>query len=124
MATESANAAGAGARKPVVVAAAAAPVGFMDDDEGLCELLYRHFCFWRCERDYCFAEGSKCARARDACCWPCPASAKTSLCGTSREREIASYEDELERKEFLGTLTVEEARACLLYTSPSPRDRG
>ena len=111
MATESANAAGAGARKPVVVAAAAAPVGFMDDDEGLCELLYRHFCFWRCERDYCFAEGSKCARARDACCWPCPASAKTSLCGTSREREIASYEDELERKEFLGTLTVEEARA-------------
>ena len=83
----------------------------MDDDEGLCELLYRHFCFWRCERDYCFAEGSKCARARDACCWPCPASAKTSLCGTSREREIASYEDELERKEFLGTLTVEEARA-------------
>ena len=61
MATESANAAGAGARKPVVVAAAAAPVGFMDDDEGLCELLYRHFCFWRCERDYCFAEGSKCA---------------------------------------------------------------
>ena len=64
MATESANAAGAGARKPVVVAAAAAPVGFMDDDEGLCELLYRHFCFWRCERDYCFAEGSKCARAR------------------------------------------------------------
>ena len=111
MATESANAAGAGARKPVVAAAAAAPVGFMDDDEGLCELLYRHFCFWRCERDYCFAEGSKCARARDACCWPCPASAKTSLCGTSREREIASYEDELERKEFLGTLTVEEARA-------------
>ena len=111
MATESANAAGAGARKPVVVTAAAAPVGFMDDDEGLCELLYRHFCFWRCERDYCFAEGSKCARARDACCWPCPASAKTSLCGTSREREIASYEDELERKEFLGTLTVEEARA-------------
>ena len=111
MATESANAAGAGARKPVVVTAAAAPVGFMDDDEGLCELLYRHFCFWRCERDYCFAEGSKCARRRDACCWPCPASAKTSLCGTSREREIASYEDELERKEFLGTLTVEEARA-------------
>ena len=111
MATESANAAGAGERKPAVVAAAAVPAGFMDDDEGLCEILYRNFCFWRCERDYCFAEGSKCARARDVCCWPCPVSTKTSLCGTSREREIASYDDELERKEFLGTLTADEAKA-------------
>jgi len=111
MATESASAAGAVERKPTVLAAGAAPEGFMDDEEGMCQILYRHFCFWKCERDYCFAEGSKCARVRDVCCWPCPASTKTSLCGTSREREVASYDDELERKEFLGTLTADEAKA-------------
>jgi len=85
----------------------AAPRAVRDTDT-LCDLARRALCFWRCDRDYFFAEGSKCAAARDACC-PRRAWVVRAL-GTTREREMSKYADPLERKEFLGTLTEEEAR--------------
>ena len=89
----------------------AAPRAVRDTDT-LCDLARRALCFWRCDRDYFFAEGSKCAAARDACaaaCCPRRAWVVRAL-GTTREREMSKYADPLERKEFLGTLTEEEAR--------------
>jgi len=99
---------------PVAVAAnveIAAPLA-VEDTATLCDLVRGALCFWRCERDYFFAEGSKCARARDACAAACrlPPEWVTRALGTTREREIAKHTDPLERKEYLGTLTEEEAR--------------
>ena len=99
---------------PVAVAAnveIAAPLA-VEDTATLCDLVRGALCFWRCERDYFFAEGSKCARARDVCAAACrlPPEWVTRALGTTREREIAKHTDPLERKEYLGTLTEEEAR--------------
>mmetsp|Transcript_1027 Transcript_1027/g.4327 ORF Transcript_1027/g.4327 Transcript_1027/m.4327 type:complete len:388 (+) Transcript_1027:2640-3803(+) len=99
---------------PVAVAAnveIAAPLA-VEDTATLCDLVRGALCFWRCERDYFFAEGSKCARARDACAAACrlPPECVVRALGTTREREIAKHTDPLERKEYLGTLTEEEAR--------------
>ena len=60
-----------------------------------------------CTRDWWCAKDSSCARARDAAL---PA-ALARVFWTSAEREVAKYTDELERKEFLGTLTAHERRA-------------
>lgn len=85
--------------------------GLIDDEVGFCDLFRARLCFWECSRDYCFASGSRCAAVRDATCGLiCPEQAFVRFLGTTREREVAEYEDMLERKEFLGTLTADEER--------------
>lgn len=91
-------------------APASAPVDDFNEDETLCELLHRKLCFWQLNREYCFGKGSRLASWRDLACAPFPELAKWA-CMTDEERRIASFEDALERKEYLGTLTEEEARA-------------
>lgn len=86
------------------------PEDDFDETLGLCDLFRATFCFWECSRDYCFSSGSTCARVRDVLCACVSEQTKVSLVGTSREREIAKYVDPLERKEFLGTLSADEAQ--------------
>ena len=86
------------------------PVDDFNEDETLCELLNRKLCFWQLNREYCFGKGSRLATWRDLACAPFPEVAKW-MCMTDEERRIASFTDALERKEYLGTLTDEDARA-------------
>ena len=77
--------------------------------EDVCAFVYSVICGdAQCTRDWWCAKGSKCARVRDTvlCC-----DALVRVFWTTAEREVAKYTDELERKEFLGTLTDDERRA-------------
>lgn len=86
------------------------PVDDFNEDETFCELLNRKLCFWQLNREYCFGKGSRLASWRDLACAAFPEMAKW-MCMTDEERRIASFTDALERKEYLGTLTDEDARA-------------
>ena len=40
------------------------------------------------------------------------------------EAESEQISEDLDHEEVAETLTLEQRQTCLLYTSPSPRDRG